>query len=229
MMRTAALQPARVETAANQAWHWLAARFRQKRRAMLLHLFPPNRFPKVIDVGGASKDWEDENRVITILNLVPQQSGRHRFIAGDARHIECAQDAFDFAYCNSVIEHVGTWEDQKMVAAELRRIAPALWVQTPNRWFPVEVHYLTLFLHWWPRLLRNHFVVRWLTGWGWLVRPCRGEVERYAETVHLLSARQMKHLFPDCKLLRERFLGMTKSLICIREQKSLPDRDEAPR
>jgi hypothetical protein len=140
-------------------------------------------------------------------------------VAGDARRIECSDNSFDLAYCNSVIEHVGTWDDQMMLAAELRRIAPALWVQIPNRWFPMEVHYLTLFLHWWPRLLRNHFIVRWFTGWGWLVRPTRAEVERYASTVRLLSAREMKQLFSDCTLLRERFLGFTKSLISVRGQR----------
>ena len=219
-MRAEVLHKARFDSAVNRAWHWLATRFRRQRRAMLLDLFPANSFPNVIDVGGIASDWQDDNRVITILNLISQDCGRHRFMDGDARHIECAQTGFDLAYCNSVIEHVGTWEDQKMVAGELSRIAPALWVQTPNRWFPVEVHYLTLFLHWWPALLRNYFVVRWLTGWGWLVRPNRDEVARYAASVHLLSAREMKQLFPDCILLRERFLGITKSLICVREQRS---------
>lgn len=220
MIPTETLQAARVETAVNQAWHWLARRFRRKRRSMLLTFFPPDLFPKIIDVGGVARDWEDDPRVVTILNLAPQECGRHQSVMGDARRLPYDQDTFDLAYCNSVIEHVGTWEDQKMLAAELRRIAPVLWVQTPNRWFPVEVHYLTLFLHWWPRLLRSRFLVRWLTGWGWLVRPSRAEVERYAQTVKLLSAAQMRDLFPDCQVLCERFLGLTKSLICIRKPRS---------
>jgi hypothetical protein len=215
-MRAEALQATRADEAVNRVWHWLAARFRRRRRAMLLGRFPASSFPRVIDVGGIAKDWENDNRVVTILNLVRQDCSKHHFIVGDGRHIEYDDNSFDLAYCNSVIEHIGTWDDQKMLAAELRRIAPALWVQTPNHWFPLDVHYLTLFLHWWPRLLRNHFIVRWFTGWGWLVRPTRDEVERYAATVHLLSGRQMKKLFPDCKLLRERFLGFTKSLICVR-------------
>jgi hypothetical protein len=218
-MRAEALQATSLDAAVNRIWHWLAARFRSKRRAMLLGRFPATSFPRVIDVGGIAKDWENDSRVVTILNLVGQDCGRHRFVAGDARRIECSDNSFDLAYCNSVIEHVGTWDDQMMLAAELRRIAPALWVQIPNRWFPMEVHYLTLFLHWWPRLLRNHFIVRWFTGWGWLVRPTRAEVERYASTVRLLSAREMKQLFSDCTLLRERFLGFTKSLISVRGQR----------
>lgn len=218
-MRAEVLQATSVDAAVNRLWHRLAARFRRRRRAMLLGRFPASSFPKVIDVGGVAKDWENDSRVVTILNLVRQDCGIHQFVAGDARRIDGTDNSFDLAYCNSVIEHVGTWDDQKMLASELRRIAPALWVQTPNRWFPLEVHYLTLFLHWWPRLLQNHFIVRWFTGWGWLVRPTRDEVERYAAAVHLLSAREMKQLFPDCTLLRERFFGCTKSLICVRGQR----------
>lgn len=218
-MRVEALRTTSMDAVVNRAWHWLAARFRRRRRAMLLRRFPASSSARVIDVGGIAKDWEHESREVIILNLVRQDSGRHRFVAGDARQIDCADDSFDLAYCNSVIEHVGTWNDQMLLAAELRRIAPAIWVQTPNRWFPLEVHYLTLFLHWWPGLLRYRFIVRWFTGWGWLVRPTRAEVDRYAATVHLLSAREMKQLFPDCTLLRERFLGLTKSIICIRERR----------
>ncbi|HKW74050.1 MAG TPA: class I SAM-dependent methyltransferase, partial [Terriglobales bacterium] len=147
-MRTEVLNTARFDSVVNGAWHWLAARFRRKRRAMFLDFFPASSFPKVIDVGGIATDWRQEERVVTILNRDWQDCGRHRFMSGDARHIECAENTFDLAYCNSVIEHVGTWGDQKMLAAELRRIAPAVWVQTPNRWFPFEVHYLTFFLHW---------------------------------------------------------------------------------
>jgi hypothetical protein len=170
----------------------------------------------VIDVGGIAEHWSDDERVVTVLNLMRQEAGRHQVLIGDGRHVHCVDHAFDLAYCNSVIEHVGSSEDQEALARELRRIAPALFVQTPNRWFPLEVHYLTLFLHWWPGLLRQPFVARWFTGWGWLARPNRAQIEEYAASIRLLSAAQMKKLFPDCELRRERFLGFTKSLISIR-------------
>lgn len=105
---------------------------------------------------------------------------------------------------------------QEALAAEMRRIGRAIYCQTPNRWFPLEVHYLTLFLHWHPRLLRNYFAARFLTGWGWLVRPGRQQIREYADSISLLGYSEMKRLFPDCEIEREKFLGLTKSIIAVK-------------
>ena len=62
-----------------------------------------------------------------------------------------ADDAFDIAFSNAVIEHVGGEEEQRQFVAELCRVAPRVFLSTPNRWFPVETHTLLPFLHWLPR------------------------------------------------------------------------------
>lgn len=205
-----------VESFVNKFWHRVAAVFRKKRRRELLTLFPPEKFASVIDVGGIAGHWTDDPRAITVLNLMPQPEAHCKVIVGDGRHTAFPDRSFDLAYSNSAIEHVGRWKDQAAFAAELRRIGKAVYCQTPNRWFPLEVHYLTCFLHWYPKLLRNYFIARFMTGWGWLVRPDRKQAEDYANSVSLLSYSQVQELFPDCKIDREKFLGMTKSLIAIR-------------
>src|SRR5262249_44713712 len=174
----------------------------------------------LIDVGGLVKEWEDDARVVTVVNLMPQDGSRCRVIVGDGRHTGFADRTFDLAYSNSTIEHVGTWVDQKALADELCRIGKAVYCQTPNKLFPLEVHYLTFFLHWRPQPLRNYFIARFLTGWGWLVKPDRTGVQRYAESVNLLSISGMRELFPDCQLEREKFLWMTKSFIAVRHPTS---------
>ena len=172
----------------------------------------------MIDVGGLVTEWRDDPRRITVVNLMPQDNSRCTVIVGDGRHTGFADSAFDLAYSNSTLEHVGEWKDQKALADEVRRVGRAVYCQTPNKWFPVEVHYLTFFLHWRPQVLRNYFVARFLTGWGWLASPDRAEVKRYAKSVKLVSFSEMQQLFPDCRIERERFLGMTKSLIAIRKK-----------
>jgi hypothetical protein len=146
-----------------------------------------------------------------------QENSHCEVVVGDGRQTGFPDGAFDLAYSNSTIEHVGPGADQRALANEMCRVGKAIYCQTPNKWFPLEVHYLTFFLHWRPQLLRNYFIARFLTGWGWLVRPDRTEVARYANSVNLVSLSDMRELFPNCRIEKEKFLWMNKSLIAVRD------------
>jgi Methyltransferase domain len=126
-----------------------------------------------------------------------------------------ADRAFDVVFSNSVIEHVSTWERQMQFAAGARRVGRKLWVQTPAYEFFIEPHLMTPFIHWLPvrwqrRLLRN------FTPWGWLTRPPTPTVDAFIAEVRLLTRSEMRKLFPECEILEEKFLGMTKSYIAVR-------------
>jgi hypothetical protein len=82
---------------------------------------------------------------------------------GDGRSLEFADKSFDLAFSNSVIEHVGDWTDMRQFAAELQCVGKSFHCQTPNKWFPVEPHFGTLFLYWIPSLLSRYVIVRYLT------------------------------------------------------------------
>jgi hypothetical protein len=49
-------------------------------------------------------------------------------------------------------------------------------------------------------------------------RPGPAEVDTFLDEVRLLTLAEMRTLFPDCTLLRERFCGMTKSYIAVRSR-----------
>lgn len=49
------------------------------------------------------------------------------------------------------------------------------------------------------------------------MRPDRTEVARYANSVNLVSLSDMRELFPNCRIEREKFLWMNKSLIAVRD------------
>ncbi len=140
------------------------------------------------------------------LKAVPEQlEPRFRYIQGDGCHTALPDASFDLAFSNSVIEHVGDFEDQRCFAKELRRIGRRFYCQTPNKWFPVEPHFLTLFVHWLPSKWFSAGVHRFLT-----VNGLRGKPK---ESIRLLTKVELAVLFPGCQIWIERFLLLPKSFV----------------
>jgi SAM-dependent methyltransferase len=134
-------------------------------------------------------------------------------VVGDGRSLQFPDRSFDVVFSNSVIEHVGEWEDMQRFASELRRVGKSFYCQTPNRWFPVEPHLGTLFLHWWPRLLNLFFIIRYFTLWGLMNKPGRRQAKRSLANIRLLTRRDLEKLFPGATIIPERFLLLSKSYI----------------
>ena len=59
-----------------------------------------------------------------------------RYVQGDACALPFADGEFDLYFSNAVIEHVGGGERQRAFVAEALRVAPRVFITTPNRWFP---------------------------------------------------------------------------------------------
>ena len=201
----------------------LSHKFRAQRMRLFCGEFALTPETRVLDVGGNPRIWATVPRQvrpqITYLNLpraAEADDDRGRLVFGDGCRLPFADQSFDIAFSNSVIEHVGSVEAQHTFASEIRRVGRAYWVQTPNRRFPVEQHLLTPFVHWLPRAWQRTLVPH-VTVWG-LLSEC-GPKERhfyfdhYLNDIRLLTAGELAELFPRSRLVRERFWGMTKSLI----------------
>jgi hypothetical protein len=181
-----------------------------------LRLTPESR---VLDVGGTLFNWNfaPVRPRLTFLNLGPRPSDLPPdidYIEGDARQIQLPDGAFDVVYSNSVIEHLGTLVDQRRMANEVRRVGRRYFVQTPDRAFPIEPHFLTPGVHYLTPALRRR-VLRNFTVWGLIVRPTSEQCADVVREIRLLSATELEGLFPDGVLLRERFAGLSKSLIAL--------------
>jgi hypothetical protein len=72
-------------------------------------------------------------------------------VVADGKSLPFRDRQFDIAFSNAVVEHVGSREEQRRFVHELCRVADRVFLTTPNRWFPVEVHTLVPFAHWLPR------------------------------------------------------------------------------
>ena len=176
---------------------------------------------RVLDIGGTPECWElvEIRPQVTLLNMPRAGEGLGaRWVAGDGCALPFRDASFDVVFSNSVIEHVGDAERQQRFASEMRRVGRAYWVETPNRWFPVEQHLLTPFVHWLPMSWQERVIPRWNL-WQVLV-PARPDqrryyIEHYLRDVRLLGARDLGRLFPGAQILRERFCGWTKSLVAM--------------
>ncbi len=59
-------------------------------------------------------------------------------------------------------------------------------------------------------------MLRYFSVWGLVKKPTPQEVDAFLSEVRLLTSDDMKVLFPDCQILKERVLGLTKSFIAVR-------------
>jgi hypothetical protein len=181
----------------------------------------------VLDIGGTRYNWSfvrHRPRVV-LVNISydrlaagrPERANREPgvwWVLADARRLPFRDDSFDVAFSNSVIEHVGARDNQRLFADECRRVGRRYFVETPNRRFPVEPHLLTPFVHWLPRRLELR-LLRNFTVWGWLTRPSPDRCEDFMDDVWLLDRREMARLFPDGRVNQDRLLGMGKALIAV--------------
>ena len=72
------------------------------------------------------------------------------YVLANGLRLPFASKSFDMVVSNAVIEHVGDATAQQLFMSEIDRVGRSWLVTTPNRWFPVEAHYHTLFSHWLP-------------------------------------------------------------------------------
>ena len=73
------------------------------------------------------------------------------FVRADGLTLPFASGSFDAVHASAVLEHVGSVERQAAFIAECARVSRrAVFLTTPNRWFPMEVHTGLPLLHWLP-------------------------------------------------------------------------------
>jgi hypothetical protein len=173
----------------------------------------------ILDVGGTWQFWRDMGLAgrteisILLLNRYAVSSPYTNLtsVAGDARHMpHFADQSFDIVFSNSVIEHVGSYADQQCMASEVRRIGRRYFVQTPNRFFPLEPHFLFPGFQFLPLAWRIGLAYHLRLGWASRQREWQTVVAEVSE-IRLLTAREFRALFPEAVQVKETLLGLTKS------------------
>lgn len=196
---------------------------RRRKLALFLSELRPGPETTIVDVGVGDTGFDTEPGValshnffeamypwpdrITAVSDVPLPNFAHEFpeiapVTASGTNLPFEDDSFDIAFSNAVVEHVGGQEEQRRFVHELCRVAPRVFVSTPNRRFPVEVHTLVPFLHWLPRGARDRaFAALRRDAW---------------EGVELLNRRELLDLFPPGAHARVVESRMTISVVAQR-------------
>ena len=75
-----------------------------------------------------------------------------QFVQADALDMPFENDTYDLVFSGAVIEHVGNKENQRKFIAECVRVAKRyVFITTPNRYYPIELHTVFPLIHWLPR------------------------------------------------------------------------------
>jgi SAM-dependent methyltransferase len=146
----------------------VSMRSRERKLRLFLDLMAPGPETTVVDVGvtdapfgaGSSDNffealypWPERITAVghTELGRFEAAFPAVTAVRADGRSLPFADGAFDLGFSNAVVEHVaGGREGQRAFVHELCRVAGRVFVTTPNRWFPLEVHTLLPFVHWLP-------------------------------------------------------------------------------
>lgn len=145
----------------------LALQKRLKMYDIFLSEFPENSFSHVLDVGVTAdadalssnyfeKYFPHKDKIMALSNqdarfLEADYPGL-TFCPGDARNLPFGDQSIDVIFSSAVIEHIGSLENQKQMISECFRVAKkGVFITTPNRWHPIEIHTLLPFLHWLPK------------------------------------------------------------------------------
>lgn len=199
-------------------------RFRKERWRQFLTAFPDVAEMKVVDLGGTPESWlESPIRPARVVSINLEESGAelpgpwYEARAGDACDPSClGGETFDVVYSNSVIEHVGGHEQRKRFADVVHRAADRHWIQTPNRWFPIEPHWMCPGFQFLPLPARVLLSRYWPLGSFRAGSSCPAPVVvDDVLQIELLSASQLGFYFPTSTILRERVVGLPKSLIAV--------------
>jgi SAM-dependent methyltransferase len=197
----------------------LAERISERSRRRKLRLFmeavQPGPTTRIVDVGvdelgygegetprtiNFFEEFYPWRRNVTAVTLHAARHVRERypevtFVQADGCDLPFADGTFDAYFSNAVVEHVGRQERQRRFVAEALRVARRVFITTPNRLFPIEVHTRLPVVHWLPASASG--------------RLYRAVGKPWASDLSLLTPGELRALFPEGSKARILSSGMT--------------------
>lgn len=204
-------------------WRGTFDRQRDRIYARFAAYFPPDPARRIVDLG-VNGSWDRPDRYflepryphpaqIVACGLEPPDAFRSCFPATRYQQVvrdeplPFADGEFDLAFSNAVIEHVGDRAAQRRFLAEALRVARAVFLTTPNRWYPVELHTMVPLVHYLPTAAYRRIYRR--LGFGFFADE---------RNLNLLDRAALAALVPPgvrAEIAEHRFLGLPANLLLV--------------
>jgi 2-polyprenyl-3-methyl-5-hydroxy-6-metoxy-1,4-benzoquinol methylase len=181
---------------------------------------------RILDIGGTESYWKsmgfqlNAHSEIVLLNLYEANVQEPGFssIKGNACNLEgIADKSYDLVFSNSVIEHLYTKENQQSMANEVQRVGKNYFIQTPNKYFPIEPHWVFPLFQFLPFTLKVFLTQHFNLGHMPKTNDHEKAVELVKE-VRLISKSEYLQLFKGAHLFIEKFVGLNKSFIAYKAE-----------
>lgn len=210
----------------------LSKRSRQLKMGLLREHIPLRGDERILDIGSQVDNQSQQilERVehksnVTAINLLGDHLDEIRdaypgihVMRASACELPFADKSFDLVYSNAVIEHVGDLAAQKAMADEVRRVGKRWFITTPNRWFPFEFHVRMPLISWLPpRLMHQAARV-----WGYNHMQQRYQSGCDYSDVSLMTARQLRRIFPDSTVIKPRVTIWPETLVVVGPTDAMP-------
>jgi hypothetical protein len=188
---------------------------------------------RLIDLGGTASFWQrwsipdDGSLLITLINnhhIDKEAIGYDnslpfiKEINGDVTTLTASDySAYDVIFSNSMIEHLDSFEKQKLLCQNIENSGLPYFIQVPNKKSIIDPHFphpLVPFFAMYPKNVQ----ARLLTIYGFN----GGRSKSHAESINRMkyynpiSKKMFEELLPSGLLVTESFLGVSQSLIKIR-------------
>lgn len=198
----------------------IASKYRKKRHYFFMDLIGRLNIKTIVDIGGTQSYWKSyindiKELDITIINLFKEKHPLANItsVVGNATNLEGFLDQqFDLVFSNSVIEHLFTKENQIRMANEVQRVGKSYFIQTPNKYFPLEPHFLFPFYQFLPNSLKLFLLRNFKLGHIGKIND-KIKAQEQINEIQLLSKKEFKSMFPDAQIYEEKVFFMTKSFV----------------
>jgi len=160
-----------------------------------------------------------ENQNITCLSnqdckiLLKKFNNIKEIIVGDGKNTLLDENSFDIVHSNATLEHVGNYNNQILFVRELIRISKKyVFLQTPNRYYPIDFHTILPFIHWLPKKIHRKFL-----------KILKLNFYSKEENLNLLSKNDLKKICKELeiikyKIIEHKLFFLTSNLILIIEK-----------